>query len=90
MKKYRKNTRIVEAVQYKATPKSLKDIKELLKDTCAKIVAGGDDNRLKTPRFTLCGKTRHHIIYKTNWIVKDDKYYFVVSNDVFKDTYTKV
>lgn len=90
MKKYRKNTRTVEAVQYRDTPTSLKNIKKLLKDTCARCVMGGDDNRVKTPRFTLFGETRHHIIYKTNWIVKDDKYYFVVSDDVFKDMYAEV
>ena len=89
MKKYRKNTRIVEASQYKATPKSLKDIKDLLKNTSAQYAAGGDD-KSKSPRFTIIGKTRDHIIYKTNWIVKDSDYYFVVSNDVFKKMFTEV
>ncbi len=90
MKKYRKDTRVVEAAQYKATPKSLKDIKELLKSTCAKYEESIGDDILGYPRFTILGKTRNHVIYKTNWIVKDGKYCFVVSNDIFKDMFTEI
>ena len=66
IKKYSKNSKEVEAVQYEGTEESLDEIKELLGEKANTVEEVNSDRK-----FNLIGKTKKITIYKTDWIVRD-------------------
>jgi hypothetical protein len=90
MKKYRKNSKTVDAVQFDGSKKTLDEIKELLGDKADLINQVAPDGKV----FNLVGKKKDYRIFKTDWIVKDKigdhTLFFVVSDDIFKITYSEI
>lgn len=91
MKKYKKNTGIVDAVQFDGTEETLDEIKELLGDKVNLIDQVAPDGKT----FSLIGKTKNYRIFKTDWIVKDEidkehTLFFVVSDDIFQITHSEI
>jgi len=89
MKKYRKNSTEVEAIQHNGTFENLNEIKELLPDETQYDYDDRDRDK-DIPVFTIGSRTKPYRIYKTDWIVKDGKYFFVISNDIFIDVFTEI
>ena len=88
IKTYTKNSQEVRAVQYDGTIETIEEIQEMLKDTAAKFEVSNVEDP-EPIRFRIMGKTLSHFIYATNWMVKDDIYGFIVSDDVFKNMFTE-
>lgn len=88
MKKYRKNNTEVEAIQYKGTEKSIEEIRELLPKEAHFSKEYSLDHKYK--RFDILCRPDYKSIFETDWIVKDGKYFFVVSNDIFVEMFSEV
>ena len=91
MNRYRKNSGIVDAVQFTGDKESLNKVRELLGDKVSLLQDTDPD--LKT--FSLIGNRDSYTIYRTDWIVRDDVgnsniLFFVVSDNIFKITHKKV
>lgn len=90
MKKYRKNTGIVDAVQFDGSEESLNEIRELLGDKANLI----DQVAPEGKSFELVGKKKNYRIFRTDWIIKDEinnehTLCFVVSDDIFQISFTE-
>lgn len=87
VKKYRKNKRVVEAVKFIGSQKSVDEIQKLIGIQGIYDFYSGRGGK---KRFRIMCKKGGTVIYETNWIVFDDPYFFVVSDDVFKNMFTEV
>ncbi len=88
MKKYRKNDREVDAVQFDGSEESINEIREILGDKADRVAAFPNMNGSFS--FSMICRKENKNIYNTDWIVKDGQYFFVVSNDVFQNMFTEV
>ena len=88
---FEKNNVRVKAVQWDGTEKSLKEVEKLLGEHKDRISTGyyhGLTTNLL--HMELLVKSGKYEIYITNWIVKDDKYFFCVSNDIFQNMFKRI
>ena len=89
MKRYRKNNTEVEAIQYDGSIESFNEIKDSIDDDKKDKFIQEEGIRGELVFNVMC-KKRYTIIHNTDWIVKDGKYYFVVSNDIFEEMFTEI
>ena len=86
-KTYIKNLREVEAIQYDGTIKIFNEIKEWIDEKDRSSFKSSEvSNRLI---FNIICKTKLITVHNTEWIVKDGKHCFIVSNDIFPDFFTE-
>ena len=89
MKKYTKNNTEVEASQYDGSQESFDNILESIEDSKKERFTHSEGERGEL-MFNIACKARITQIYPTEWVVKDGKYYFVVSDNIFQDMFTEV
>lgn len=89
MKKYRKDTIEVEAIQYDGTVESFNEIKNSIDEEKRDRFTQAEGERQECV-FSVSCKKRVMKVHSTEWIVKDKNYYFVVSNDIFQDMFVEI
>jgi len=89
MKKYRKKTTEVEAIQYNGTVESFNEIRNSIEEEKRDSFIYIEGERQESVFSVFC-KTGVMRVYDSEWIVKDGNYYFVVSNDIFQDMFIEI
>lgn len=90
MKKYRKNSTVVEAIQYDGKRESVAEILELLKDEPVELKNTDGNGRKFSLVGTRTGRTGTFTIYKDEWIMRDKGLFFVISNNIFQEMFVEV
>ena len=85
MKKYKRNSEEVDAVQFDGTDSSMDEIRELIGEKANLI----DEESITEMVFNFIGKNEY-TVYRSNWIVKDLSHFFIVSDDLFKEYFTEL